>query len=461
LPGSFMPPDVFITGIGIVSPAGVGTEATWRGLLAGGRYVQTLQFSCACHDRGAPDLDLAGCATQFCAQVPSFTPPRGTENMDRVCQMAIVAAEEALGDAALLPAGGLLGSLAADPSRSVASDTAGTAVARGHGLDTGRTIVSVGTSKGGILTFADLAPLLTKTRHFASSPAYWRQTATREMLFSIPPDAPARCIAERFGIRGGVHTTVAACSTGTLAVIRGARFIEDRQADVVICGSADASLHKLWFAAFEQMGVLAPEHAILGPAWACRPFDRSRAGFALGEGAAILVLESGESARRRSVLPIARLAGAACGTDPAGLTQIGPDAEPLARTIRLACDRAGCQPEDITCVQAHGTATPANDRIESRAIRLALGRRAESVPIVSIKGAIGHLLGGAGSVELAVAALTCRDGISPGTATLIDPDPRLGSLSLLRGACRPARGPVLKTSLGFGGHLGAVVLTPV
>ena len=409
-----MPPEVLITGIGIVSPAGVGTPATWQALLAGRR----------CVDRAA-NLDLAGCATDFCAQVRDFTAPAGTEELDRVCQFAVAAAEEAVGHAKL--------SLPEAAARSM---------------------VCVGTSKGGILSFAHLAPLLTESRHRG-------QVLDLRTLSSIPPDAPARCIAKRFGITGGVHATVAACSTGTLAIIRAARFIEDGHADVVLAGSADASLHKLWFAAFEQMGILAPAHPERGAAWSGRPFDRTRAGLVLGEGAAILVLESGQSARRRGVDPIARLAGSASGTDPAGLAQVSSDGESLAQVIRLACERAGCRGADIACIHAHGTGTPANDRAEACSLRLVFGDRAAAVPVVSIKGAIGHLLGGAGAVEIAAAALSCREGVSPGTPTLIEPDGELGLHSLPREAFSPARGPVLKTSLGFGGQVAAVVLTPV
>jgi 3-oxoacyl-[acyl-carrier-protein] synthase II len=148
------------------------------------------------------------------------------------------------------------------------------------------------------------------------------------------------------------------------------------------------------------------------------------------------------------------------GTDPAGLTQLSPDAEPLARIIGMACDEAGCRPDEIACVHAHGTATPANDLIEAKAVCQNLGSRAEQVPVISVKGALGHLLGGAGAVEIALAALTCRHGQCPGTVTLLEPDLDLGSLNLPRDAFRPARGPVLKTSLGFGGHVAAVILTP-
>lgn len=425
-----MAPEVFITGIGIVSPAGVGAEATWKGLLAGGRYVRSLSAAGGFPPGG---LRLPGRDQRvLAAPVPDFPPPWGTENRDRVCQLAIAAAEEAVRNANL----------------------------ENH-INPERTMVSVGTSKGGILSFADVTPLLTENRRSRQGGAMPDWARFRDALFSVPPDSPARCIAERFNITAGVHATVAACSTGTLAVIRAVQMIQDGQADVVLCGSSDASLHPLWFAAFERMGVLAPEHPAGGPAYACRPFDRTRAGFALGEGAGILVLEAGQSARRRQVRPIARIAGVSSGTDPAGLTQVSPDAGPLAHVIRLVCRRAGCQPADLACILAHGTATPANDAVEARAVLAVLGEGIHRVPILSIKGAIGHLLGAAGAVEIAAAAWICREGMSPGNSTLIEADKELGDLNLPGEAFPAGRGPVLKTSLGFGGHVAAVVLTPV
>ena len=411
------PHDAFVTGIGIVSPAGCGREATWASLLAGQTCVRRIE-------RG----NLTGCTTNLAGVVRDFLPPEGTESTDRVCQFAVAAAEEAVVSAGL----------GADKFQA---------------LGPRRSRVSIGTSKGGMLTFASVVGVFSGKSHMPGD--------TVHRLGDIPPDAPARHVAARFGIRGGMHTSVAACTTGTLAVIRAAQWIHDGEADVVLCGSSDASLHPLWFGAFQRMNVLALEHPSLGPAWACRPFDQSRKGFAMGEGAAILVLESARSIRCRSGSPIARITGYATGTDPVGLTQLTADGSPLRRVIQLACDRAGCQPESISCIHAHGTGTLGNDLIETRAIRRCLGARAAEVPIVSLKGAIGHLLGAAGAVELAVAALTCRDHKCPGTSTLLEPDPHLGQLTLPTKAFEiPKPECLLKTSLGFGGQLAAVIIEP-
>lgn len=400
----------------MVTPAGAGAQRTWEGLLAGGRFV-----------RAAPWLDLEGCATRFAAAIGDFAPPAEAP-ADPVCGYAAAAYQDYVLSSLPRQTNPLI-----DLQKSRLSQ------------------ISIGTSKGGVHSFSSVSLNLIKGPYGVLNP--------REDLFCIPPDAPARCLAAR-ATAGGMHATVAACATGTLAAIRGVRLIEDGDAEQVLAGSSDASLVRLWFAAFERMGVLAPEHPVKGPAWACRPFDAHRNGFALGEGAAVLALESGDSVRRRGARPIARIAGAAMTTDPAGLTAVSPDAEPLVHAIRLACERAGCRPEEIVCIHAHGTGTRANDMVEARAIRTVLRAHARNVPIVSVKGAIGHLLGAAGAVELALAALTCQQGISPGNVTLEEPDPELGELCLPRETFRPGCGPVLKTALGFGGHVAAVVLTP-
>ncbi len=250
-------------------------------------------------------------------------------------------------------------------------------------------------------------------------------------------------------------------ATGCLAVIRGVQTILDGDADVVLAGSSDASLHPLWFAAFRRMGVLADGHPERGPAWACRPFDQNRDGFVISEGAAVLVLESAESVRRRGSVPLARLSGYAMGSDPAGLAQLRPDGAPLAEIIKIACARAGTDPAKLATIQAHGTGTPTNDLVEMNAIRRACGPKASEIPVFSLKGALGHLLGAAGSVELAASVLAVARRVIPPNATLIDPDPALGPVCLPEEAVPMPSGPLLKTAMGFGGHLAAVVLERV
>lgn len=428
-------PEIHVTGIGIVSPAGAGAAATWASLLAGGLHV-----------RPVPGAVLDGCHTRFAGQAENFPVPEEACGHDRVCQLTAAALADALRSAGW----SLDGSPPIDPSR---------------------VRVSFGTSKGGILAFTQIASAWHASRGTARSgtgfePAGqgsgtgFQPVELLPRLADIPPDAPARWIAARLGATGGMHTSVAACTTGAHAVIRGAQYILDGEADAVICGGADASIHPLWIAAFERMGVLAPAHPERGPNYACRPFDRTRAGFAVGEGAAVLILESADAVRRRHADPLGRLTGFATGTDPTGLTSLDPSGEPLTRVIRDACGRARCRPADLACIHAHGTGTAGNDLIEARAITTTLGTALGQVPVVSVKGSLGHMLGAAGAVEIALAVLACREGRSPGTGTLLELDPELGLPNLPRESFGHGRGPILKTSLGFGGHLAAVVLAP-
>lgn len=447
-----MIPPVYITGLGVVSPAGCGADAGFRALTGGRRCTRWID-----------DPRLTGGGAVSAGVVVEFEPPAGTDNRDRVCQLAVAAADEAFAAAGLT-------------DRGVAPD---------------RLAVSFGTSKGGILSFvpacerlgilsertinicAEVATSVKKylfTDHFTSVSNNSRSNKRYpheeglasldllRLLSDIPPDAPARTLAARFGARAGAHATVAACATGVLAIIRGVQAIAGGEADAVLAGSSDASLHPLWFAAFRRMGVLAepanPEEA----SRSCRPFDAARSGFVIGEGAAAMVLESADSARNRGVRAVGRILGYCAGSDPAGLARVQPDGAPLARVAEIACDRAGIDPADLAAIHAHGTGTSANDLVEIAALRSLLGRRAAEIPVVSIKGAIGHLLGAAGSVEAAIAVLSAANRVCPPNATLGTPDRGFHGICLPQQSRETRPGPILKLSMGFGGHLAALVI---
>jgi 3-oxoacyl-[acyl-carrier-protein] synthase II len=404
-----MSAEVFVTGIGIVSPLGMGAEATWSSLLAGGMAVRRLEGGVK---RGKPPL--CGATTE------DFRPRAGTESLSRTCQLAVAAAGEALTGASLL---------------NKSSRT--------------RMCASIGTSKP-LVDVLRPGPRGDDRRVFAGI----EPPCT---LFDLLPDAPARAVCGHFEL-SDFHASVAACATGTHAIIHGAEMIRQGDAEIVLAGSADSSLSPLWLAAYQRMGVLASAHPQRGPAWACRPFDRTRAGFVVGEGAAMLVLESGRSATRRGVRHLGRLAGWATGSDPAGLTQLTQGESPLAAVVRAALADAAVSPSAVRCIYAHGTGTPQNDRTEIQVFSRVFERHLTSLPVVSLKGAIGHLMGAAGAIETSLAVLALRAAESPGTATLIERDPEF------RDACLPCSsfslpaGAILKTSLGFGGHLAAVVV---
>jgi 3-oxoacyl-[acyl-carrier-protein] synthase II len=224
----------------------------------------------------------------------------------------------------------------------------------------------------------------------------------------------------------------------------------------VIAGSSDASLHPAVLASFRRMGVLASRAS--EPAAACRPFNRDRNGFAVGEGAAMFVLERRSHAAARGVTPIARLLGGAVLADPSGMTSVDPEGASLARAITDTLERSGAHPSEIGHVNLHGTATRSNDIAEARALKSAVGAYAVHVPCTALKGAIGHQLGAAGATELAATALAIRDGRLPPTVNLTEPDAECG-LSLA-GVVRQVSGLGLKLSLGFGGHVAAALLGP-
>ncbi|UCD28833.1 MAG: beta-ketoacyl-[acyl-carrier-protein] synthase family protein [Planctomycetota bacterium] len=423
-----MPIDIFITGIGMVSPAGCSTQTTWSSLLTNQKHVRLVQ-----------GVDLNGCNIKFAGQIHDFAPLKDTENLGRLNQFAVAAAEQAITSANL--------NLKCQPTGNHKN-----------------MLVLFGYSKCDIeYIYSNYSLFPNDTNYVNNSTLVYNYTNychKNKLTPNYLLDTPAVHIAHRFNITGGIYSAVAACSTGTHAIIRAAQMIHDSDANIIIAGSADTPIHPLWMGAYEQMGVLAEKHPQLGTEWACRPFDKTRNGFAVGEGAAVLVLESSESVNKRKCKPIARIAGYAMGHDPAGLTSLNSDGKSLAHVIKLACHMANCRPQQISCIHAHGTATPSNDLVEVRAIKQALGKLADQIPIISIKGAIGHLLGGAGAVETAVAALTCKYLKCPGTTTLINPDPELGELLLPRDAFDIVYGPVLKISLGFGGHLAAMLIEP-
>ena len=276
------------------------------------------------------------------------------------------------------------------------------------------------------------------------------------MLREVLPNGAADVVARRFGITGGAHATVAACATGTLAIIQAARWIQEGEADIVLAGSSDASLTPLWLGAFRRMGVLAEPHPTLGPAYACRPFDRTRHGFTLGEG------------RRRPRPGKPKFRG------PAGRSTHGtncrfrrrggprrPDPDhsgcrSLATVLRLALQRGGIQPENLVAVMAHGTATQANDAAEAQALSRCW---ATGLPrSLSCRSKAGLATS---SVRPARSRPPFRPSpflitAMPGNSTLIESDPALGNLNLPRSAIEFPEGPILKVSMGFGGHLAAI-----
>jgi 3-oxoacyl-(acyl-carrier-protein) synthase len=268
------------------------------------------------------------------------------------------------------------------------------------------------------------------------------------------PSTACATVASDYDLRGPRLSNSTACASGTIAILRAVRAIQDDQCDLALAGSSEA-IHPLFAAGFHNMRVLA-DHA--DPAQACRPFDVNRTGFVMGEGAAMFVLERLSHARRRGAPIYAEILGGRLLTDAHHVTSLYEGSENLTELIRGTLRTAGLSPRDIAYVNAHGTGTRQNDVIETRGIRSAFGRAASSVCVSATKSMLGHLVNASGSVELAITTLALRDGFAPPTLNLTDPDPEcdLDCIPLV-GRVRPLE-HALKLSIAFGGHLAAVVL---
>lgn len=276
---------------------------------------------------------------------------------------------------------------------------------------------------------------------------------TDQSWLDLWPSGAATRLAQGFDCQGPVLAPVAACATGLVACIRAAELIQSGLCDVVLAGSADASLFPAVIGSFQRLGVLA--HCGDDPTTAFRPFDKHRSGFLIGEGAACLVLERREHAKARGVGWYGEWIAGRLGSDPSGLTKCDPSAQSLQRVLADVLTCCLAPPEYFNL---HGTATKTNDIAECRAVRAALGPAAAAVSCSGVKGSLGHLLGAAGSVELALTLLALRDQIVPQTRNLSEPDPACG-LDLTPGT--PRQRPIhtaIKISSGFGGHLAVAAV---
>lgn len=402
----------------MVTACGADRETSWRGLLEGSGAARWLD---------APAAEPGGCGVLAGAPACADWRSPDERQYDPVIGFALRAAAEAIADGQF-------------------------ALARENRERIGCVI---GTSKGGL-------------RSFSSAWHSWRRHAgTRKspdvalqdeggFWPEFQPDAAARFIAQRYDLRGAALCPVAACATGLASIARGADLIAHGTCDAVLAGSSDASLTMLVQGSFRRLGVLA--HGFDDPRAACRPFDRRRNGFLIGEGAAVLLLEREDRALSRGAVPYAVWLAGATASDPAHLMRMESDPRSLTWLIGEVLKQGSVPPDEIDYVNLHGTATKQNDVSETRALKAALGNAASRVSTSSLKGTIGHLLGGAGSVELAATLLAMRDGLVPPTANLTHPDPEC-DIDYTPVTVRPRRiETALKLSLGFGGHLAAAVI---
>jgi 3-oxoacyl-[acyl-carrier-protein] synthase II len=393
---------VVITGVGAVTPLGVGARTLHERWTAGQSGIE----------------DGFGRATEF--EPKEHLSVKEVRRSDRYTQLALAAAKEALEDA------GWEDGPPGDPERAACV---------------------IGTGIGGIGTL--------ESQHIVMRD----QGAERISPLSIPllmANAASGVVAMKHDLRGQSFGTVSACAAGAHAIGMSERLIRYGDADCVVTGGSEAAITPLATAAFARMDALSDSGI-------SRPFDRRRDGFVMGEGAGILVLESEEFAKQRGARILGVLRGYASTSDAYHLTAPEPNGRGAAKAIELALDDAELGPEDIVYVNAHGTSTPLNDRAETNALKSALGEeRAKSLPVSSTKSAIGHLLGAAGAVESIATLLALRDRIAPPTLNYDEQDEGLDLDYVPREARPLANGDTpaigISNAFGFGGHNAVLVL---
>jgi len=404
---------VVVTGMGVITPVGIGIDRFWEAVRNGRSGVKTLR-------RFAID-DLP---TQFAATSDDFDPEqfigkKDLRRMDRSAQMAVAAARLALADAGLAEGG-------FDP------------------YDVG---VSIGTGIGGMNTFEDEF-----TTFLDGGPRRVSPFLAPMMI----PNMPAGQVSIQLGLRGPSHCLATACATGSDCIGEAFETIRRGSVPVMLAGGVEAAISRFVIAAFCNSKVLSRRND--APERASRPFDRDRDGFVMGEGAGVVVLEERERALARGARIIAEVRGYGATADAHHMTSPDPTGEPMARAMQAALHEAGLVPADIDYINAHGTSTQLNDKVETQSIKCAFGPRAYQIPINSTKSMIGHLIGAAGAVELIATALSIRDRFVHPTINLDNPDPEcdldyvphVGRSHTIRYA--------MSNSLAFGGHNASLVL---
>lgn len=394
---------IWVTGIGVMSPLGRGAEITMNRLLAGDRAFGPVTL-----------FDTTGAKSQIAAEVAHVAAadvaPEGQANSwSRTDALSIFAIREALGQAGVHPG------------------------------QTQMDLILGGTTAGMYETEELLAWL-------AREPDAIKPMS---QMLSHPLSSTADHVRTAVGPFRKVRSICSACSSGANAIMLAAAWIRAGSSKCVIAGGADG-LCRLTFAGFGALSAVDPAP--------CRPFDKRRAGLNLGEGAGFVVLEPEESARARGAKPIAELRGWAVGAEAHHITNPESDGKTAARVMSQALDVAGLSPENIDYINAHGTATPLNDSMESAAIRACFGSRAAAIPVSSIKGQIGHTLGAAGGIEAAITALSVARGVVPPTAGLEEIDPACELQHVFQGREQPLRAAI-SNSFGFGGTDTALIFS--
>jgi 3-oxoacyl-[acyl-carrier-protein] synthase II len=398
---------VFVTGTGVLSPIGNDTETFWSQLTAGKSGAGPITR-----------FDTTGFDVRFACEVKNFTTEgvlerKEAKRMDRFVQFAVLATHEALRTSGL------------------DLDT----------VDRRRVGVVIGSGIGGMETFEEQHSALIHKGPGRVSP------------FFVPMmivDMASGQASIQFGLKGPNFATVSACASGAHAIGEALRLLRAGDADVIIAGGSEATITPMAMAGFANARALSTRND--EPQRASRPFDQERDGFVIGEGAAVVVLETEEHAQRRGATPLCELAGYGASGDAYHMTAPCVDGEGAARAMQRALDDADLALEDVQYVNAHGTSTPAGDPAEVTAIKSVFGEHASRLMVSSTKSMTGHLLGAAGGLEAVATALTLSRGIVPPTINLDTPDPTCDLDFVPHQARTQAVRAALSNSFGFGGH---------
>ena len=400
-------PRVFVTGAGVVSPVGNNVEDCWQNLVGGKSGAGPITR-----------FDASDYETRFACEVKDFSfegkiDRKDAKRMDRFVQFAVVASHEALRSAGL-----------------------------GDNLpDAERVGVIVGSGIGGMETFEEQHTNLLQKGHRRVSPFFI------PMMIS---DMAAGQVSITFGLKGPNFATVSACASGAHAIGESLRLLRAGDADVMLCGGAEATITPMAVAGFGNMRALSTRND--DPLHASRPFDIGRDGFVIGEGAGMLVLETEAHAKARGATLICELSGYGASGDAYHMTAPCVDGDGAARAMRRALADAAIAPGDVGYINAHGTSTPAGDPIEVTAVKSVFADHARHLWMGSTKSMTGHLLGAAGGLEAVVCALALQRGVVPPTINLESPDPQC-DLDLIPNTARNAKlTAVMSNSFGFGGH---------
>jgi 3-oxoacyl-[acyl-carrier-protein] synthase II len=403
---------VAVTGVGAVSPVGLDTASMWEGLVAGKSGVDYITH-----------FDTTGFDTKIAAEVKGFDAEKYVNRklalrMDRFTQFAVAASLQAV-----------------EQARLTVDDT-----------NAPHCGVIIGNSVCGLLSISAQYKVLTEKGPGRVSPV---------LAPTMTGDAASVQVSLLLGAKGVNYAPSSACSSGCDAIGQAYDQIRLGNARIMVAGGTEAPIIPIVIAAFSNIRALSAKNE--NPKEACRPFDAKRNGFVMGEGSGIMVLEEMEYAVNRGAPVLAELAGYGGTSDAFHLTQPAPDGAAAALAVRLALERGNVDREEVDYINAHGTATLLNDRMETNVIKSVFGERARKIPISASKSMIGHLLGAAGGIEAVITVLAMKHGVLPPTINLTEPDPEC-DLDYVPNVARKAKvRTAVSNSFGFGGHNSVLI----